>query len=311
MNDEGIRELRRQADKMAEMMRRLDGERPMPLFDAFALAYLDGKLRDPSLREATKRSFKHHVKNHLVPVFGKLPLDKLTNTEWLNWVTGLRDDTEQTRKVTVFFNARKTLTEILRAAKEDGHIEKVPKLDNPDVKKDVGRELSDKEVIAILWKSNRPFRFIFYTFWKMGCRPREILRWEWSMLDWKDEKNCWVNIPARIVKNDRSRSIPINSDVTKRLAIRKRRGNNSLFVFPSRKTKAKPQISYMSAWGRAVAEAKVKEAVPYDFRRTFITKCAIEGRQLLYVAKFLDTSISMIEGTYAKANAAVMEEIAK
>lgn len=310
MNDEEIRALKRQLEAMNKVVANAIGDRQTILFEHFAAEYLKNKLLNPSLRAATKNSFRNQVLNHLIPAFGRFPLDKLSNAEWLKWVTELRADETRPRKVTRFFNARKNLAEILLAAKEQGHIDKAPKLDNPDEPKDAGRLLTDKEIVTILWYSNRPFRFIFYTLWKMGCRPREILKWEWSMIRWGEPGKAWIDIPARISKCNRSRSIPINPRVSMRLAIRKRVGNHSEFVFPSRDPR-KSQVSYMAAWTRACREGNISKTVPYDFRRTFITRCAIEGLPLIYVAKALDTSTTMIESTYAKANADVMESVMK
>ncbi len=301
MNDD-MKDLLNQAVRLNEAIKKLGGDEPILSFREYAVRYLATKLDRPTLRSSTKQSFSIQVRNHLIPAFGDLPLDKITNTEWLRWVT-------KTTQLTRFFNSRKALAEILIAAKEEGHISKTPKLDNPDESKNVGRCLEDKEILSILWHSKRPFRFIFYVLWKMGCRPREVLRWEWEMITFNEPDHTWIDIPARISKTNRQRRIPINPDVSRMLHRRSTHRSVSQFVFP-KTNGVGPQLSYNSSWKRACRMARVK-AVPYDLRRTFISRCAADGKPLIYVAKALDTSTKMIESVYSKNQVKVMEEIIK
>lgn len=304
MSDEALKSLRKQIESLNAAVAKMSGDNPVPTFGEFASSYLKEKLARP-LREATKRSFENQVRLHLIPGFGGLFIDKMTNPVWLEWVE--REKTKEGRKLTRFFNARKSLIEILRAAQHAGYIEKLVKLDDPDESKNTGRMLERQEIIQILWAAKRPFRLIFYAFFRMGCRPREILRWEWSMLSLRNDK-LWLSIPARISKTGRSRDIPINPNLARIIKIRQKRGNGSIFIFPSRDSPERPQLTYQSAWSTACASAKV-EAVPYDLRRTFISRCAAEGKPMIYVAKALDTSTKMIESVYAKSQAEVMEKI--
>jgi integrase len=300
---EELRDLQRQIARISGSLDKMAGDRPRVLFRDFAAAYNATKQQDPTLSFATKRLFAHQTLNVLIPAFGHLALEEITNPAFLTWVSATR---ESKARMTRFFNARKCLVELLRQAKEAGHIEKLPKLPNPDAPKDVGRVLEQKEIIAILWRSRRPFRFIFYTFWKMGCRPREILQYEYAMLR-QEKAALWIDIPARISKNRRFRSIPIPNAVSKRLL--KRKGwTNSQFIFPSTMDKSKPQLSYASAWNLACEKAGIqKKATPYDFRRTWITTRAIENKPLMDIALYLDTSVGMIQKTYYKSQANVME----
>ncbi len=315
MVDDDLRNIQRQIARLSVDLDKIAGVRAVPTFIEFAESYLTAKLARPTLRASTKKSFEHQVRKHLMIGFGMNRLDSITNAVWLEWVNATRARGSVTR----FFNARKDLIEVLTAAKEVGHIEKVPKLDNPDEARSVGRVLTDKEVLAIIWHARRPFRLIFYAFWKMGCRPREILQWEWAMITWSEPGKTWIKIPARISKTDRTREIPLNPELSA-ILYKKYFGSSwgspfadspnrsTPFVYPSRFDKFKPQMTYHSAWSRACALANVK-ATAYDLRRTFITRCAAEGKPLVFIAKALDTSVQMIEKVYAKAQKDVMEGI--
>jgi integrase len=305
-----IRFLQRQFEKLATDFSKAAGETKIPTFREFATQYEVEKLSSTSLREATKRAFEYQLRCNLIPRFGDLALNKVTNLEWNSWVTEMRN--LEDCSITRFFNARKCLVEILHAAQEAGHIERVPKLENPDEPRNVGRILEDREVFAILRNTTyRLFRMFFYVMYKMGIRPREILRWEWSMIEWNPGgKNAWIDVPARITKTGRTRRIPINSSVTKHLRrLFESLERDPVYVFPNRVRAGAPQLSYHGAWKTACEKAGVAKCVPYDLRRTFITRAAANNHPLLYVAKGLDTSTKMIEGTYAKAQVQVMETI--
>jgi integrase len=312
--NERILELQRQMARINESIRLIAGDRQMPTFGEYAKTYLENKLANPSLRDTTKRSFYQQVACHLIPTFGATPIDKVGNVEFLKWVVAKREAAATMKpgpgRMTRFFNARKYLIEILNAAKTDGLIERLPKIDNPDVPRNVGRALAVREILGIIRRTKKPlFRFFFYVLWKMGCRPREILKWEWSMIR-NEEGKLWIDIPARISKTVRSRTIPINPGVARRLLEQIKRGVISQFVFPNVFDPSRPQLSYHGAWATACRKAKVK-AMPYDLRRTFITNKAAAGAPMIYVAKFLDTSTKMIESVYAKSQADIMEAIAK
>lgn len=311
-NETQLRDLQRQLAQLTESIGRISGERIVPHFKEYAETYLAAKLANPTLRRATKKSFEHQVNNHLTPAFGNLPLEAITNAEFLKWVTWVREtNPTRNRKVTRFFNARKNLTEILHAAMNEGTLARVPKFDNPDAPRKVGRVLTDEEILSVLWSSYRPFRFIFYCMFRMGCRPREILQWEWTMFKWNEPGKTWLDIPARISKTDRDRSIAVNPAVSRILAIRYRKGNGSRFVFPSRDSLEQPQLSYHAPWRRACRVKGIKAAVPYDFRRTFITTRAASNKPAIFTAQHLDTSVQMMERVYVKKHVETMEDLVR
>lgn len=294
---------KREAAQMIARLNKLADESPPVLFKDFATDYKDAKLKRPKLRESTKRSFANQVDKHLIPWLGALPVNKITNAIWLQCI-------EDSKGITKFFNARKALIEILTAAKEQDVIQKVPQLDNPDEYEPVGRVLVLKEILTILRKAMRPFRLIFYVFWKMGCRPREILQWEWSMIEWTRAGRgfSYLHVPARISKTGRSREIALDPDVAGFLRQRFRLyGDRSIYVFPKRHGKDKPQWSYQSAWVTACRKARVVDAMVYDFRRTFITVNIDAGKNIERVARHLDTSAPMIRRFYLKDDEDAME----
>ncbi len=296
---------------IAESISQIAGESPdVPTIAEFLTEYLPQKLASSELRESTKDAFEYQTRRNLIPAFGEIRLDKFGNADWNRWVREMRASTERHKQITRFFNARKSLMEILHAAKEAGVIERVPRLDNPDERRSVGRVLTDKEIWLILRNTTYPiFRVFFYTLYKMGCRPREILKWEWSMMKKAENGKTWIEIPARITKTARSRQIPVNPTVAKHLCKMLKENPNARFVFQNRIHPDSPQLSYHGAWRTALAKAKIKHCVPYDMRRTKITRAMVRGEQPVYVAKLLDTSVNQIQNTYTKDDAATLEAL--
>lgn len=305
-----LRSLQKQIAKLNATVAKAAGETKAPTFKEFALQYQAIKLARTDLRESTKKAFEYQLRRNLIPAFGHLPIDQLSSRDWNVWI---QDTQAQERKqLTRYFNARKCITEVMLRAYDDGIIDRKPKFENPDETKNVGRVLEDREVWLLLRNmTHRLFRLFFYTMAKMGCRPREILRWEWSMITWGDNpRKAWIDIPARITKTGRTRKIPLNGSVARQLhRIYNSPTHDEKYVFPNRVRRGQPQLSYHGAWKTALKKAGIPHCVPYDFRRTFITRAMAANKPGVYVAKLLDTSMKQIEGTYAKAQQEVMEDI--
>jgi hypothetical protein len=291
-------------------------DKKVPTFGEFTQGWLKEQMDSHAHRESTKKAKEYQVRRNLIPAFGQIPLDRFGNADWNAWVKLTKENPKDWR-ITRYFNARKTVNEILNAAKERGILERKPKLDNPDAHKKVGRVLTDLEVWWILRNTTyRIFRLFFYTMYKQGFRPREILRWERSMLKTADNGSLWIDVPARITKTKRARLAPINATVAKHILRTLKENPNARFVFENRIHPDRPQLSYHGAWKTACAKVgakhpEFKKAVPYDFRRTFITRAMVRGAQPVFVAKHLDTSVPMLQNVYTKDDAPTMEALVR
>ncbi len=309
-SDETLRKLQRDFAKLAGDLDRVTGTAPTVLFKDFAAQYLDAKQANPELRDSTKRAFAQTTVKHLIPAFGPLPLHSTDwKAEFNAWVKKTRKANEGNTEPHVrrFFNHRKDLKEILLAAFKAGHIGKSPELDNPDEKRDTGREMTQAEIVALLWKARRPFRVIFLAFFLTGCRPREVLQWEWTMLRRDEDGDTWVNVPARITKVDTSRSIPLLGRLSYILHIRERHGNRSVYIFPRRGDPNNFQFSFHWPWNDARIKAGVKKCTPYDLRRTRASLMARAKVEISTAGKLLGTSPTMLHNLYIKHNAAMMK----
>jgi integrase len=282
-------------------------------FEEYAREQLDKKLAlpDTEFSKSSKRSYKNSI-THLIKAFGHLRLDQLDENQWEAYYS-----LELTKKKQKFFNRRKILIEITRRALREGIIQRLPEFKNPDPKASAGQYLSDETVLAILEKAQPTTRMLIEILWRQGARPGEVIQYRWDMIRWDEATYGAIHIPAEITKTRRARTIPLQSVVSERLKqwmlhqekLAKRKGRAlSPWIFPSWRNATLPMTEYKNGWKTACKGAKVK-AVPYDLRRTFITNQAKLGRPILYVAKYTDTSIKMVEEIYAKVNLEVFGEI--
>lgn len=185
MNEVQAKEMQKQIAKLfAQSISELAGDTPdVPTFAEFADRFIAEKMQSLEHRDSTKRATEYQVRRNLKPAFGPLRMNQIGNVDWNRWVREMRADQGRFKRVTRFFNSRKVLTEIFHAAKEAGLVSKVPRFDNPDEKRSVGRVLSKKEMWWLLRNTTyRLFRVFFYTLHKQGVRPREALKWERSMI---------------------------------------------------------------------------------------------------------------------------------
>lgn len=309
-----LREMKRQIEKLSAGIAVMSGEKTAPTLAEFAKPWLEAELARPT-RESTKKCKEYQVRRYLVPILGNIPLDKLGNADWNALVKMTRED-PKTWNITRYFNPRKVLCMIMNAAKKRGLIEQKPEFDNPDERKNVGRVLTDQEKWWILRHTTyKLFRLFFYTAFKTGCRPREILRWRRDMLRVEENGRLWVDIPAEIVKTGRARQMPVDQKVAKHIIRHLKENPNAKFVFENRIHPGKPQLSYHGAWRTACDKVKrkhpeFKHAVLYDARRTKITNALLKGENPVFIGQLLDTSAMQINNTYAKRDAKKLEELA-
>lgn len=308
-----LRSIQKQLEKLSAAVSKQAGDSQSPTFGEVRKKFLAEKMNKSSLRDSTKTLTDYQHRRNLI-VFDHIPIDQFSAAHWDARIAEVEAMPQDEKPFTRAFNFRKAVSEVLNYAFAEGLLDRKPKLDNPDEPRNVGRVVTDAEFELIQSHVTYPiFQLFFFALRRMGCRPREILQWEWDMIEWPTEKDprAWIKIPARISKTVRTRDIPINTEVWAKLLEWRAQGPMpSKFVFPNRKDNTKPQLSYHGAWRTACKKAGVAHCVPYDYRRTFITYKIEGGAPEGNVAKFLDTSPLQIHNTYLKPQKATMEGIA-
>lgn len=314
------------------------------LFRKFATSYLDRKLTDPKIADATKIRFRGELEASLAPsgrkeqtrprlldLLGHLPLNRVNSDAWERVVAQIGREFPDFK----FFNMRKALMEILRDAYAKRLIDRVPELELRDAEAAPPRELTREEIRRLFTATHfvplvrgrgktlvprkdaqgRPVRrkqwikLLMLIIWKQGARPGEILQYEWSMVHFDAAKGGKLTIPGRITKTRRSRQIVMNPQVARVLRFLRDKNPEGAFLFPSGQP-GKPRKAYQKRWEDVCRRAGL-DAQIYWFRDTFVTRKLKQGAATIFIAKYLDTSAEMLERKYAVTGEDAQRIVAK
>lgn len=258
---------------------------------------------------ANFRSYKNQIENHLMPAFGHLRPDQVTSRRWED-----HDKLERAKGRQALFNERKALIEAMGRAKEHGLIKEIPDFVKNDPDAEPPKYLSDKIMRKILRHPAMRFsKVLYFLLWKQGPRPTEALRYRWDMIRWDEGDHGYIHIPGSITKTRRPRSIPLNSRVSRvlkgYLLQQQKKCPGSPWIFPSRYKPGERQKNYRKGWEQACEKLRI-EADPYNVRDTFINNCIKRRMSLVYIARYVDNSVTQIERRYAVAIQEEMTEVA-
>lgn len=266
--------------------------------------------------DETYRSFRNQTVNHLVPAIGHLRPEQATPARWESVILERR----QRHPDCKLFNLRKTLNMIQRRAKQEGLLTEIPKYRNPDPKPEGAKYLKDEAVRLLIRAASRTTKLLILIMWKQGARPGEVLQYRWDMIRWDEGEMGMIHIPGAITKTRRPRAIPMNSKVSRILRWLAPR-SESPFLFPSPTSDSKPMREYKTGWNGAIRRAnkillhrRMKLAPikgsPYVLRDTWAFNCAKRNVNIIFAAKYADTSVKMLEKHYVSAEREAMEVVA-
>jgi integrase len=252
-----------------------------------------------------ERTYKtaRNQENHLVPLVGYLRPDQVTTTVWETIISKERAAGRDRQ----FFNMRKLLMEALRRAHEEGYIRSLPRLPLSDKKPDPPKAMTFGDYQRIRNALPWPVKLLAFIMYYQGPRPGEALQYEWTMIRREANGNDVLLIPGSITKTGRSRVIPLNSRVQRALRWLRPRSASD-WIFPSR-TESKPLTNYNAVWDRAMAKLGLDYTI-YNLRDTFISNALDRGTSPVFVAKYCDTSVQMIDSKYAVARSDAMRKVA-
>ena len=290
----------------------LSTSRTVTMADLFS-SILTSKIHAKNgLKGNTYRSAKNQINNHLMPAFGHLKPEQITKRMWESYDGQERQKVRYSKhgkeiRRTKLANTRKYLIEALRIAESEGLIRKRPEIKNFDPLPKPPKFLDKQTIRKILQRQLPQTKIFFFLLWKQGARPEEALQYEWEMIDWNQGKHGYIHIPGRITKTGRSRSIPLNSRIS-RILKRHEKSKKSRYVFPSRYIEGERQRNYRKGWESACTTLKI-EADPYNLRDSFITTQITKGINTSRIAKYVDSSSSEIEKKYLSESPVTAQEV--
>lgn len=161
---------------------------------------------------------------------------------------------------------------------------------------------------------------------KQGPRPSEAMQYEWPMLHFDEGATVrklkpgeepipgeprigTIHIPGKITKTRRGRVIDLNPMVSRTLKFLQPSAS-SKFIFPSPDHPDRAMGSYHKTWAGLCRRAEF-DAEMYWFRDTFITRKIRASVPLPFLAKYLDTSVAMLERRYAVPSGADFRRVAE
>jgi integrase len=146
-------------------------------------------------------------------------------------------------------------------------------------------------------------KFLFLT----GCRPSEAIGLTWRQISLDGRSILFdrsiIRLGGRIVKNERSKTnrvriFPTPVDLAALLLDLPRRSPSDL-VFPSPKGDSIDYSNFRrKVWHPLAKPILGRSSTPYSCRDSFITRQIAAGKPLAAIAKWVDTSIPMIEERY-------------
>lgn len=215
----------------------------------------------------TFKMYNNEWKNHLNKAFGHMLVEDVTETEWMKWVTKVRE-TNPTRK---FNNPRATLRGFLRWCVRNNFLSKSPVLENVDPKRNAGKVFTDEEILRLLSAANDQMNLQI----RMGCemmmRRAEVTELQWYQVDLEKKT---IHLPAAKTKIRKARTFGMSANVFKALSRRAllNPGPDD-YVFESTEVQGKSfaRSSGYLAWDDVRKRAGVSGRF-HDLRHTGLTK---------------------------------------
>jgi len=251
-------------------------------------------------KPTTYAIFKFQVERIIIPHFGKLMPKELTALKWEQFLSDQRKNSRRRH----FGGLKRVLINILHVALEEGLIERIPKLKDHDAEPAPPVYIPDEHVIKIIHKSKGLMKLFVLFMWKMGGRPREVLRYRYSNID----ASGTLSIGRMISKTNRDRHIPMNSTVLRAVNFSKKFAKSD-WIFPHPKDHLLPMQNYKTAWNTVMKKLGYKYT-PYNLRDTFITNSLRKGNSAAFIGKYCDNSALMIDRKYSAPTNEMLKKIA-
>lgn len=247
----------------------------------------------------TQLSARLQIKR-LIRFFGKFPIGEISETLWNNYLLF-----EQSKKPRRYYDDRKYMRMILLHALREGMIEKKIPLPIPDIPRQVGREVTESELLRLKIHAGDELALQIEIAWKMGFRKCEMLALRLDQFNWS--QNTITLLPSD-TKTRRGRVVPIPPDLVQCFKVGFER-SKSPFLFPSPTDPSKPQSSNKSAWIRCKRDASVRTRW-HDLRHTCATLMLRRGVKRHVVKTYLGMSEKVLLEIYAHLDLADLQEAA-
>lgn len=241
---------------------------------------------------------ERYLRMHLLPKFGKLPINQLNQTEILEWLDSkVKKDGYAQATVNRW---QVILGHMMRMAKRWGipgsEINPLEGVRQKECNNAVERFLTPAETQrlkeAVEASASPMLKYIVALLLMTGCRKRELLDAKWR--EFNLERKTW-RIPTS--KNGKARHVPLSDDAVNVLQNMPRFAGCE-YVVPNPKTLL-PYTSIFNAWDTARRAAGLPDLRMHDLRHSAASNLVNAGQSLYVVAKVLGHAQTRTTERYA------------
>ncbi|MBY0358281.1 MAG: site-specific integrase [Candidatus Obscuribacterales bacterium] len=260
-------------------------------FEEVADTYLAER---PHLKDSTKRGYEEILKNYLIPAFGHLSVDQITEEHIAKFQAEVSATVSATRTNNIMGPLRYILKMCLRRKYiPDNPAINVPPLreEEPNIDPLSGEELN--KVITALKPHQRP---LFLTLAWTGARPDELFALRWSDINFQRNE---IHINKGRVRGKEGtpktkagkRVIHMFSIVKEVLLELKNNRTQHVEGYVFLNKHGQPFDKHADReWRTALKKAEIRHRPSYQLRHTFASLCLQQGLQPTWVAKMLGHS---------------------
>jgi len=257
-------------------------------FAEVAMSYMEER---PHLKTSTKRGYNEILKNRLIPAFGSLYMDQITEEKIARFQADVSQQVTATRTNNIMGPLRYILkVAVRRKLISDSPAVNVPPLREEDPKID---PLSADELDRVLAALKPHQRALFTSLAWTGARPEEMFALRWSDVSFERGE---IQINKGRVRGQEgttktkssNRTLPMFSIVRETLQTLKNNPTQHVEGYVFLTKHHQPYDKHADReWRTALKKAGVRHRPSYQLRHTFASLCLQNGLQPTWVAKTL------------------------
>lgn len=245
----------------------------------------------PHLKPSTLRGYNEILKNRLLPAFGNLYIDQITEEKIALFKAQIAQQVSPTRTNNIMGPLRYILNvAVRRKLISDNPALNVEPLREEEPKIDPLNANELDSVLAVMKPHQRP---LFVTLAWTGCRPDELFALRWSDVSFERSE---IRINKGRVRGKEgttktkssNRTVPMFSIVRDTLLELKKNPTQHLEGYVFLNKNGQPYDKHVDReWRTALKKAQVRHRPAYQLRHTFASLCLQNGMQPTWVAKTL------------------------
>lgn len=279
------------------------------------------------IRSAATLEHDRYYARIITKLFGEQFIDQITEAWWDSYVKSAKRDR-------TLGDLAKYLSKTHSFAFRRGYVAGRQTFRNPDRRKQVGVEYTDKQIRSFYEHAEPLLKDMIALGAVTGMRPEELDALEWEFVRFEKGRTV-ISLPEWYVKCGPGREFEVPTSAAE--ALRRRKGKtNSRFVFPSPTDEARPvskkhrgkmwrrmliasgviKVRYETKKGTKDKRGRKVLVMPdtpfkfHYFRHTFCTRALTDEKKLAKVAAYVGNSPKILFERYFQKSAARTSEIA-